>query len=114
MEEESFYISITGLRVKRPWYALRFWWHAIASMRQARLTDGNILAETRTINGTHHTLSAWRDKSAMRVFLTSGAHKSAMKVFPRIAIGKTMGFSSAQIPDWGDVQALYEQHGREV
>ncbi len=33
------YASITGLKLKRPWHVLRFYRHAIPSIRQARGRD---------------------------------------------------------------------------
>lgn len=108
------YISITGLTVKSWLQSPTFWWHAIRSMRQARQADGNLSAESRTINGVHHTVSAWRDEAAMKAYLTTGAHLSALKVFKKIAKGKTLGFQSDVIPNWSNVHDLWRTQGRDV
>lgn len=108
------YISITGLTVNSWHQSPVFWWHAIQSMRQARQADGNLSAETQTINGVHHTVSAWQDVSAMRTYLTTGSHLSALKVFKKIAKGKTLGFQSDVIPSWDDVHELWLTKGRDV
>jgi hypothetical protein len=96
----SVYVSITGLRLKGRQHILRFWWHAIQSMAQARSAPGNLKAETRTVRGVHHTLSVWIDENAMRAFLSSGAHREAMKAFRAIATGRVLGFTTDQPPDW--------------
>ena len=105
------YISITGLRLKRFWHAPVFWAHAIRSMAQARAAAGNISVDARTIEGVHHTLSSWTDRAAMRAFLTKGQHAKAMRVFPKIATGKTFGFTAAEIPDWAEVHRLWRERG---
>lgn len=105
------YISITGLELKRFWHAPLFWTHAVRSMAQARAAAGNISADARTIDGVHHTLSVWTDRNAMRAYLTSGHHAAAMRLFPKIAQGKTLGFIATEIPDWPEVHALWRDRG---
>lgn len=105
------YVSITGLRVKSPFHAPRFWWHAVASMQQARRADGNMLAEARTIKGVQHTLSVWRDRKAMIAFRNSGAHRKAMRAFPSIASGHVIGFEAEEAPGWSDAHALWVSEG---
>ncbi|MCE8000922.1 MAG: hypothetical protein HEP70_18885 [Rhodobiaceae bacterium] len=108
------YVSITGLRVRHFWQTPIFWRHAIASMNQARRADGCVSAEARTINGIHHTRSVWRNRDAMRAYLASGAHLEAMRVFDKVATGKTYGFDTPEIPDWNAVHALWHEKGNEV
>jgi quinol monooxygenase YgiN len=108
------YVSITGLRLKSPLHAFTFWFRAIASMRQALGAPGNLRAETRTINGVHHTLSVWESEAAMRAYLTTGAHLKAMKSFRSMATGKTIGFLSDQAPDWKDVHDIWLTRGRDA
>ncbi len=111
---ESVYVSITGLRVRRFWHVPTFWRHAVASMTQARQADGCLGAAAKTINGVHHTRSIWRDRQDMLAFLGTGAHLDAMKLFSRIATGKTLGLETADIPDWDEVHRLWKTQGREV
>jgi hypothetical protein len=105
------YVSITGLKLKSFWHVFRFYRHAVPSLRQAQKAEGNLCAQVRTINGVHHTLTAWESEKHMRAFLYSGAHKKAIKSFPKIATGKTFGFESDTIPDWSDVHQLWQDHG---
>lgn len=110
-QTQTIYVSITGLQLKGPQHAPRFWVHAGLAMRQAKAAPGNISADARTINGVHHTRSVWRDEAAMRAFLVSGAHAKAMRVFPQIATGKTFGFTTSEVPDWQRVHDLWTEHG---
>lgn len=112
--QQDVYVSITGLQVRRVWHIPLFWAHAMRSMVQARRAVGNISADARTINGVHHTLSVWTDRDAMRAYLTAGPHLAAMRLFPRIATGKVVGYSATQAPDWSEVHAIWLQRGRVV
>jgi quinol monooxygenase YgiN len=105
------YVSITGLTLKSAWNSPRFWFHAVRSMVQARSAPGNISAETRTINGVHHTVSVWVDEAAMRAYLATGAHLAAMKSFRSMATGKTFGYLAAAAPDWAAVPELWQTRG---
>jgi quinol monooxygenase YgiN len=84
------------------------------SMVQARHAPGNISADARTINGVHHTLSVWTDQDAMRAYLTAGPHLAAMRLFPRIATGKVVGYLARQAPDWSEVHTIWLERGRVV
>ena len=105
------YVSITGLRLKTPFHAAWFWWHAIRSMMQAQAAPGNLRAEARAIGGVQHTLTVWTNRTAMRRFLITGAHVKAMRAFPRIATGSTFGFETDTVPDWGDIHRLWHERG---
>jgi hypothetical protein len=114
MNKGNVYVSITGLRLKSRRHIFRFWWHAIRSMAQARSAAGNLRAETRTIQGVHHTLSVWIDEQAMRTFLVSGDHRFAMKVFRAIATGRTLGFTTDQPPDWDASLRRWQSEAKEI
>jgi hypothetical protein len=109
-----FYVSVTGLKLKRIWYAPIFWWHAVASMTQVKASQGCLSAEARTIAGSHHTLSVWSSKSDMQAFIKTGAHLRAMKAFRSIATGKTYGFETEKIPNWNEVHNLWVDRGRTI
>lgn len=111
--EGQLYVSITGLRLKRPWHVFRFWRHAVAAMRQAQRAPGNLQASAKTIAGVRHTLTVWESKAAMRAFLYSGAHKKAIRAFPAIATGKTFGFEGDRVPNWDEVHRLWQERGRD-
>lgn len=108
------YVSITGLQLRHFWNAPKFWRHAAASMAQARSAAGCLSAETRTINGVHHTRSVWTSRDAMRAYLHSGPHLKAIRLFGRIATGRTFGFETSDVPDWHDVHRIWRDHGQTV
>jgi hypothetical protein len=107
------YISITGLRLRAAWHAPRFYWHAIRSLHQARRAEGNLHVSVTTIAGVRHTLTAWRDRDAMRAFLTRGAHLGALRAFGAIATGSTIGFEADRIPDWADARKIWEEKAQD-
>jgi hypothetical protein len=112
--QREVYVSITGLRVRRIWHIPSFWSLATRAMVQARGASGNISVETSTIDGVHHTRSVWTDKAAMRAYLSTGPHLEAMRRFPTIATGKTLGFLTTEVPDWTKVHAIWVEMGRDV
>jgi quinol monooxygenase YgiN len=107
------HVSITGLRLKSRWHAPRFWWHALRSMAQARRTPGCLSAEARSVDGVQHTLSVWQDRAALRDFMSSDAHRGAMKDFRRIATGRTLGYENDSAPDWSKALRLLRENGRD-
>lgn len=107
------YVSVTGLRLRSAWHAPRFWWHAIRSMRQAQQAPGNLLAQTRTIDGVHHTLSVWTGPASMRRYLQSGSHGNAMRAFDDIATGSTFGYLTDRMPDWTEALQRWKAEGRQ-
>ena len=113
MNKKIIYVSITGLRLKKPWHILPFYLHAIPAFMQAQKAEGNIFSETKKINGIHHTLTAWTDRKAMMAFLYSGSHGKTLKSFPAIATGKTFGYETTDIPTWDEVHELWLSNGVE-
>jgi hypothetical protein len=101
------YVSITGFRLKAPWHVPRFWWLAIPAMAQARRAAGNISADGHSAGGVYHTLSVWQSRQAMLAYLTSGAHRQAMRVFPAIGTGFGFGFDTDSPPGIATVHALW-------
>ncbi len=108
------YVSVTGLRLNRAWYAPLFWRYAIPSMIDAQGAPGNIMATQKHINGVHHTLSAWETRADMLAYLRSTRHARAMRRFSRIATGRVHGFEADEVPNWNTALAHYHVHGREV
>lgn len=108
------YISITGLKLKSKLHLLKFMRHAIPSFRQAQNATGNLFCETRTIDGVHHTLTAWETKKAMKAYLASGAHLKAMGSFDDIATGAVYGYEAEAVPSWEDALTLWHEKGRGV
>ncbi len=111
-EDAMPYVSITGLRV-RSWYNWPvFVWHAVKSMRQARMAPDCMRAEAKSIGGVQHTLSVWTSQSAMRAFMMSGAHREAMRAFRSIATGSTIGYETDAIPDWKTARQVWIERAK--
>lgn len=106
------YISITGLKLLKPWKVFRFYWYAIPCLRAAKRTPGNILAKEKSINGIRHTLTVWENKRAMQDFAFHGVHLEAIKAFNKIAEGKTYGYEADVIPDWDEVRITWQTKGK--
>lgn len=112
--DQPVWVSITGLKLRRAVDAPVFWFHAIRCMVLARQSPDNLSADTRSLDGIHYTLSAWRTPSGMRAFVQTDLHVKAMTVFPRIATGKVLSFTAAALPDWSEVPELLVRSGRDV
>ena len=108
------YVSITGLQVRSLHLLPLFWVHATRAMSQARAAEGCLLAEARRINGIHHTRSVWIDRDHMLRYLRAGAHLRAMRDFPKIATGKTIGFDTGEVPGWAEVHQIWLDRGVDV
>jgi heme-degrading monooxygenase HmoA len=108
------YVSMTGFRPKGATQLPRFWWHTLRSLAQARRAPGNLQLAMNRVGGYYHTLTIWRDETSMRAFLTSGAHRSAMKNFRTIGSGKTYGYVSEAHPGWDAAYDLWQRFAREV
>ncbi len=106
------YISVTGLELQSVFKLVRFYWHAIRSLIQARKTQGHIRTDVFRIGRVHHTITIWNSRKSMTGFLYKGAHKQAIKAFPTIATGKTFGFESVGIPARGDILAHWHDYGK--
>ncbi len=109
----QFYVSITGLRVRSFWFVLTFWRHAVASKIQSEKAPGILHSDVKRINGIQHTLTAWENREAMKKFIYSGPHAQAIRVFRKIATGKTFGFEATKLPTWEEVHALWNEHGQD-
>lgn len=109
----QFYVSITGLKVRSFWAAFIFWRHAIPSKVQSDRAPGCLHSEVKAINGIQHTLTAWESREAMKKYIYSGAHARAIRVFRKIATGKTFGFEATRLPTWEEVHQLWQDQGRD-
>lgn len=110
---EKFYLSITGLKVRGFWAFPFFAWFAIRSKIQADSAAGMLFSDVSKINGIQHTVTVWESKGAMKKFIYSGVHKKAIKIFKKIATGKTFGFYTNKVPSWSEVHELWKDKGVE-
>jgi hypothetical protein len=45
----------------------------------------------------------------MRKFVLSPIHRKAMKIFPKIATGSTIGYEANKMPGWDEALAIWRQ-----
>lgn len=110
---KEFHVSITGLKPRGMISFILFWRYAIPSKIQAERAPGNLYVAVRKINGIHHTLSAWESKAMMQKYIYHGPHRLAIRVFRKIATGKTFGYSSNTLPSWEEVHELWKSKGQD-
>ena len=113
-DQSVIHVSVTGARTRGPIGEMRFWRHAVPSMAQAQAAPGCLYAEARTVDGVHHTLTAWENEDAMRRYVRSGAHLKAMRSFDAIATGEVIGFAAPGVPSWDEALAVWRERGRPV
>jgi hypothetical protein len=84
------------------------------SFQQAKADPACLHAEARTVAGVAHTVTLWRDAAAARAYGTTGAHRQAAAVFPKIATGKVWSGPADAAPDWPEARRLWAEHGTPV
>jgi hypothetical protein len=71
--------------------------------KQAKLSAGVIFCEVKSVDGVHHTLTAWKTKKDMWKFVLSLTHREAMKIFSKIATGSAIGYETDKASSWVEV-----------
>ena len=109
--------SITRLRLRSLRFTPLLLWRAVRSLRQARRSEGCIMADARTIRGrVFWTRTVWRDAPAMRAFMTGGAHAAAMRRLPywcdEAAVVHWEQPASSELPSWNEAEARMRAEGR--
>lgn len=110
----TYWVSITGLDLKAWYHAPKFWYYSMPAMMAAQSAAGNAMSAGNSIDGTHHTLSAWEDREAMLRYMRSSNHVAAMRILDSVATGKVYGYESETIPSWKEAREMYDLHGRVV
>ena len=103
------YISVTALKARGFFSAVRFWLLAVPVFKQARSSAGILFCEAKSVDGFHHTLTAWKTKKGMRKFVLSPIHRRAMKIFPNIATGSTIGYETDKTPTWDEALLMWRK-----
>lgn len=112
-------VAVTRLRLRSGRFFLPFLWYTLRSYFQCRAADGNLAAMTRRFGGAYWTLTAWRDKAAMRAYMTSGAHRDAMPRLQHWCDEASVGQweqaweqESATLPEWTAAEHRLRTEGR--
>ena len=103
------YVSVTALKAKGFLSAIRFWLLAVPAFKQAKSSGGVLFCEVKSVDGFHHTLTVWETKKDMRKFVLSPIHMRAMKIFPKIATGSTIGYKTDKMPSWGEALSTWRK-----
>ena len=96
--------SITRLRVRSIRYMPEFLFRALASVRQARRSDGCLGADIRReVRLIFWTRTLWRDEKSMRAFMTTGAHRLVMPKILKWCDEASLAHwqhDGSHLPDW--------------
>ena len=103
------YVYVTALKTRGCLSAIRFRLLAVPVFKQARSSAGILFCEVKTVDGFHHTLTAWKTKKDMRKFVLSQVHQKAMKIFPKIATGSTIGYETDKVPTWDEALLMWRK-----
>ena len=103
------FVSVTALKTRGFLSAIRFQLLAVLVFKQARSSAGILFCEVKSVDGFHHTLTAWKTKKDMQKFVLSPIHQKAMKIFPKIATGSTIGCKTDKMPTWGEALLMWRK-----
>ena len=103
------YVSVTALKARGFLSEIRFWLLAVPMFKQARSSAGILFCEVKSVDGFHHILTAWQTKKDMQKFVLSMIHRKAMKIFPEIATGSTIGYETDKMPTWGEALLMWRK-----
>ena len=92
------YVPVMALKANEFLSAIRFCLLAVPAFKQAKSSGGVLFCEVKSVGGFHHTLIVWETKKDMRKFVLSPIHMRAMKIFPKIAKGSTIGYEFDKMP----------------
>ncbi len=113
MSNGSYVISVTGLRIRKPWHIFRFYWHAVRIKMACERAPGNVLTAVTKKDGFQHTLTVWESKKQLLAFVYSSPHQEAIDIFHEIATGSTCSFSSESVPSMEEAIEYWREHGKD-
>lgn len=110
------FVSVTRLRLRSARFLPGFFFHAIRSQRQLRRSPGFQAGSLLPDAGrTFWTLSLWDSAEAMRGYMLSGAHRTAMPKLADWCDEASVGHwetPEARLPDWREAEARMRRNGR--
>jgi len=108
------YISITGLKPRNFFTTIRFWIFTIPAFKAAQKSEGNLFCEAKKIDSYYHTITGWKNRGMMMMYLRGKAHSKAMKNFSLIGTGSTYGYEGDSIPSWNKAIKIWKENFKEV
>ena len=110
------FVSITRLRLRSWRFVPGLLWHALRSSRQAKAAPGNLGVQVlREANTTFWTCTVWADETAMRTFISSGAHRTAMPHLIEWCDEASVAHwpqDTAEPPPWPEAHRRMQAEGR--
>ena len=110
------FVSVTRLRLRSVRFLPAFIFYTLRSQSQAKRADGVLSVKVgNAAQLAFWTLTVWRDEAAMRAFMVSGPHKTAM---PKLmewcdeASVTHWNQDSADAPSWAVAHQRMVQEGR--
>ena len=98
-----------GAKSQRVLVGNPFWLLAVPTFKQAKFSDGVLFCEVKSVDGFHHTLTAWETKKDMKNFVFSPIHRKAMRVFRKIATGSTIRYETDKMPSWDEALEIWRK-----
>ncbi len=99
--DASLIVAVGRITLRPGASRLRFIFHTIMSLWQAKRAEGCVHASTNGADGAHYSMSVWRSEAAMRAYARSGAHLRSMRAARRFAEeARFRHWHAATVPDW--------------
>lgn len=109
-------VSVTRLRLRSNRYILPFLFDTIFSFWQAKRAQGHLKSSLRRAqNRTFWTLSVWKDETAMRSYMRSGAHAKAMPKLQKWCDEASVVHwhqEGTPLPSWTEAEQIMRERGR--
>jgi len=110
------FVSLTRLRIRYRRHLPIFVLQSLRSARQARAASGNLAVSLLADRDrTYWTRSLWSDERAMRAFMMSGVHRSAMRKLAAWCNEASVAHwtqATAQLPSWEEAYRRMQGEGR--
>jgi hypothetical protein len=109
-------VSVTRLRIRSPWFLPAFFFYTLRATRQARAAAGK--QAVRLLPDAHLTFwtcTLWTDLDAMRAYVSSGAHRKAMKRLAHWCDEASVVHweqDALEFPGWDVAHRRMQQEGR--
>ena len=70
------YVSVTALKTNGFFSAIHFWLLAAPTFKQTKSSQGTLFCEVKSVDGFHHTLTAWETKKYEEICILTNTFKS--------------------------------------
>jgi hypothetical protein len=106
-------ITATSIRLRSIWGFFRLSLFGLNIVRQLKTQPGFLKMRNGGFGYLHYTLTAWESEEAMRAFVKTGAHLTAMKSSRALSTEiRTYTFVADSMPSWKEARRLLAAHGK--